>query len=171
MKKQEQRMKKRFIQQLARNIDIGESARDIPADKLTEAFKYIGGEDGLISKQDLSRWMNDLHMEFMSEKDFERLWNSLDMDGKGLVDPIDFISFLSQCAPQFKEVHDEYAALPKTERMKLATRRLSNISVHGEEGVAAMERRNNRRSRQMVHLNSDCIRLSGLSSMTERSSD
>ena len=163
LKKQEKRMKKRFIQQLARNIDIGESARDIPADKLTEAFKHIGGEDGRISKQDLSKWMNDLHMDFMSERDFDRLWHSLDMEGKGLVDSIDFISFLSQCAPQFKEVHDEFAALPKTEKLKLAARRLSNFSEHGEEGVIAMERRNNRRSRQMIHINSESIQTSGLS--------
>lgn len=164
LKKQEKRMKKRFIQQLARNIEIGENARDIPADKLTEAFKHIGGETGMISKQDLSKWLNDIHMDFMSEKDFERLWHSLDMEGRGMVDAIDFINFLTQCAPQFKEVHDEFSALPKTERMKLATRRLSNISEHGEDGVAAQERRNNRRSRQMVHINaSDILRSSGVS--------
>lgn len=166
IKAQERRMKKRFIQQLARNIDIGESARDIPAEKLSEAFKHIGGEDGMISKEDLARWLNDLHMEFMSDHDFDRLWDTLDMEGRGRVDPIDFFAFLSECEPQFKEVHDEYTAMPKTEKMKLAARRLSNISELGEEGVANMERRNNRRSRQMVNINAgsaQTLRDSGIS--------
>ncbi|CAB9520555.1 expressed unknown protein [Seminavis robusta] len=150
LKAQEKRMKKRFIQQLARNIDIGESAREIPADKLTEAFKHIGGEDGLISKQDLAQWLNDLHMDFLSESDFDRLWDTMDMEGRGVVEPLDFFAFLSECGPQFKEVHMEYSSLPKIERQKLASRRLSNISAMGEEGVKQMERRNNRRSRLTV---------------------
>ena len=121
----------------------------------------------MISKPDLARWMNDLHMDFMSERDFERLWNSLDMDNRGLVDPIDFFNFLSQCAPQFKEVHKEYSALPKCEKQKLASRRLSNISELGEEGVKNMERRNNRRSRQNVHISSSLRDSSGLSALSE----
>jgi hypothetical protein len=151
LKRQETRMKKRFIQQLARNIEIGESAREISADKLSEAFKHIGGADGMISKQDLARWMNDLHMDFMSEADFDRLWDCMDIDGRGVVEPLDFFAFLSECGPQFKEVHREYSGLPKSERQKLASRRLSNISALGEEGVIQLERRNNKRSRMNVH--------------------
>lgn len=151
LKLQETRMKKRFIQQLARNIDIGESAREISADKLSDAFKHIGGEDGLISKKDLARWMNDLHMDFMSEADFDRLWECMDMDGRGVVEPVDFFAFLSECGPQFKEVHKEFSQLPKSERQKLASRRLSNLSALGEEEVMKMERRNNRRNRMNAH--------------------
>lgn len=150
LKKQEERMKKRFIQQLARNIDIGESAKTLSAEKLLEAYKHIGGENGLISKIDLARWLNDLHMEFMSEADFDRLWETMDIDGKGVVEPMQFFSFLSECGPQFKQVSQEYGALPKSERLKLATRRLTNIAAFGEEEVQKMERRNNRRSRQPI---------------------
>ena len=144
MKSQEKRMKKRFIQQLARNIDIGPSAHDISAEKLTQAFKHIGGQDGLISKEDLSKWMNDLHLDFLSERDFDRLWETMDLEDKGLVDPIDFFAFLSECGPQFKEVYNEYTALPKTERMKLSVRRLTHIESMGEEEVKRMERRHDR---------------------------
>lgn len=147
IKIQERRMKKRFIQQLARNIEIGESARAISADKLSEAFTHIGGAGGLISKKDLAKWMTDLHMDFMSEKDFDKLWDAMDMDGKGVVDPIDFFHFLDECKSQFKEVHEEFSALPKTEKIKISARRLSNLSELGEDGVADLERRNNRRSR------------------------
>ena len=150
LKEQERRMRKRFIQQLARNIEIGDSAHAISADKLLEAFKHIGGTDGLISKQDLAKWINDLHMDFISEVEFDRLWAFMDMDGNGYVDPIDFTTFLAECGPQFKQVHAEYSNLPKSERLKLATRRLSNFNELGEEGVLQMERRNNRRARQPI---------------------
>ena len=140
-------MKKRFIQQLARNIEIGESARAISADKLSEAFQHIGGKQGVISKPDLAKWMNDLHMDFMSEKDFDKLWDTMDMDGKGSVDPIDFFHFLDGCKNQFKEVHEEFSSLPKTEKIKISARRLSNLNEMGEEGVRELERKNNRRSR------------------------
>ena len=119
----------------------------IPAEKLSEAFRHIGGDDGLISKEDLARWLNDLHMDFMSERDFDRLWDAMDMDRRGVVEPLDFFAFLSECGPQFKEVHKEYSTLPKSERLKLALRRLSNISLMGEEGVEQLERQRNRRSR------------------------
>ena len=114
--------------------------------------------------------MNDLHLDFLSEQDFDRLWDTMDMEGTGFVDPIQFCQFLSACEKQIAEVHKEYSALPKSEKMKLAYRRLSNISDLGEEEVARMERRNNKRSRQAIHspssknsteLFSDSSRLSG----------
>ncbi|CAB9513118.1 unknown protein [Seminavis robusta] len=150
LKQQERRMKKRFIQQLARNIDIGESAREISAQKLSEAFQHIGGQDGLISKEDLAKWMNDLHLDFLSEQDFNRLWDAMDMAGTGYVDPIDFFAFLNACGEEFKEVNQEWDALPKSEKMKLAMLRLSNIKEKGEEEVQKMQRRHNKRSRMQM---------------------
>ncbi|CAB9523064.1 expressed unknown protein [Seminavis robusta] len=150
LKHQEKRMKKRFIQQLARNIDIGPSVRQISVEKLSETFQHIGGKDGKISKEDLAKWMNDLHLDFLSDKDFDRLWDTMDMEGTGYVDPIDFFAFLNECDKQFKEVHEEFSSLPKSEKLKLAARRLSNIKAVGEEGVDRMERRNNRRSRFQI---------------------
>ncbi|CAB9507818.1 expressed unknown protein [Seminavis robusta] len=144
LKQQEKRMKKRFIQQLARNIDIGDSARQISAQKLSEAFQHIGGQEGLITKADLAKWMNDLHLDFLSEQDFNRLWDTMDMDGTGYVDPIEFIIFLNACEKEVKEVHEEWDPLPKTEKRKLAFLRLSNIKEHGEEEVKKMQRRHNR---------------------------
>lgn len=163
-------MKKRFIQQLARNIDIGPSAHDITASKLTEAFEHISRAGGVrgsvtgstsqrsqerqqISKQDLARWMNDLNLDFLSEKDFDRLWDAMDLHHKGTVDPLDFFSFLKECETQFQQVHGEYSNLPKSEKLKLASRRLSTINAVGGsiEEVEKAERRNNKRQRMNVH--------------------
>lgn len=151
LKLQEQRMKKRFVQQLARNIEIGPSSHLITAQKLSEAFEHIGGSDGNISKADLAQWMHDLNLEFLSEEDFDRLWETMDMDHTGGVDPIEFFVFLRDCEHQFQEVHAEYMELPKSEKVKLAARRLTNIRNMGSlEEVKKMERRNNKRSRQAV---------------------
>ena len=150
LKEQEKRMKKRFIQQLARNIDIGTSALQISAAKLSETFEHIGGQDGLISKIDLAQWMCDLNLDFLSERDFDRLWETMDMDRTGFVKPIEFFQFLSECEKQIEEVHSEYSSLPTSEKRKLCTRRLTNYRNFGREEVERMERRNKRRNRQMI---------------------
>ena len=189
LKKQEQRMKKRFIQQLARNIEIGPSAHNITAEKLSQAYQHISGvslnntastEFGVaapvtrdsdsttatlnsayftptnefISKKDLAQWMNDLHLDFLSEKDFDRLWDTMDIHRHGYVDPIEFCIFLNECKKQFEQVHEEYNTMPKVEKMKLKTRRLSNIEAVGGdlEEIRKIERRIDRRSRRQISM-------------------
>ena len=99
MRQQEKRYKKRFVQQIARNIEIGPSPGTIPADKLAEAIEHIGQGKGVISKEDLRKWISDIKLDFISEKDFDALWNAMDVNGKGEVDAIEFILFLSACGP------------------------------------------------------------------------
>ena len=174
-------MKKRFILQLARNIDIGPSANIITAEKLSQTYQHISGHSSreftlttggnssgstgssststintasgeFISKQDLAQWMNDLHLDFLSEKDFDRLWETMDIHNHGYVDPIEFCIFLNECKTQFEQVHEEYNTMPKIEKMKLKTRRLSNIeAVGGEmEEIKKLERRIDRQSRRQL---------------------
>lgn len=94
---------------------------------------------------DLRQWIQDVKMNFISESDFDALWNAMDIDDSGLVDPIEFIVFLSACGPEFEIVYREQKRLPKSERAKLAARRLTNISLYGEEGVLKLERKLERR--------------------------
>ena len=148
LKRQERRYKKRFVQQVARNIDIGRRPGCIPPEKLAEEIQHIGGGKDVISKEDLSKWMHDIKLNFISQKDFDALWHAMDIDGTGQVDAVEFIVFLSACGPQFEEVYDEQLKMPKLERLKLAARRLSNISAHGMEGVRKIERRLEQNSRQ-----------------------
>ena len=135
---------------LARNIDIGPSASRITAAKLSETFQHIGGKDGLISREDLAQWMNDVNLDFLSDKDFDRLWHTMDIDNTGVVEPLEFYAFLTECEKQFREVYTEYSSLPKSEKVKLAARRLSNIESMGAEEVQKMERRYNRRGRVAI---------------------
>jgi hypothetical protein len=151
LKKQEKRYKKRFVQQIARNIEIGPSPGHIKPETLAEEILHIGQGKPIISKADLSKWIHDIKMEFISEKDFDALWHAMDVDDKGEVDPVEFIVFLSACGPEFEKVYNDLEKMPKIERLKLAARRLTNIAAHGEEGVRRIENKLDRSSREMCH--------------------
>ena len=56
---QVKRYKKRFVQQIARNINIGPSPSCISVDKLAEEVQHIGNKDGIITKEELLKWMLD----------------------------------------------------------------------------------------------------------------
>ena len=154
MKLQEQRYKKRFVQQIARNIEIGRRPGSISPEKLAEQILHIGEGKDVINKKDLSRWMHDIKMDFISEKDFDALWNAIDIDGSGEVDAVEFIVFLSACGPEFERVYEEQEKMSKLERLKLAARRLTNLKRLGEEGVRRIEHNLDRRSRNMLPVRS-----------------
>jgi hypothetical protein len=149
LKKQERRYKKRFVQQIARNIEIGPTPGHIKPENLAEEILHIGQGKGIISKADLSKWIHDIKMEFISEKDFDALWHAMDVDDSGEVDPVEFIVFLSACGPEFEKVYNALKNMSKIERLKLAARRLTNVAEHGEEGVRRIENKLDRSSREM----------------------
>lgn len=57
---QAHRYKKRFVQQIARNIEIGPSPGTIPSTKLFEQIMYISKRKGVIGKEDLRQWLLDI---------------------------------------------------------------------------------------------------------------
>lgn len=146
IRKQQSRYKIRFVQQIARNIEIGPSPGSIRPEKLSEEILHIGHGKSFISKEDLRTWLSDVKMEFLSEKDFDALWNAIDADETGHVDPVEFVVFLSACGPEFSKVYEKQRQLPKRERLKLAARRLSNIALMGEDGVRRIQNRLDRNS-------------------------
>lgn len=151
LRKQRRRYKKRFVQQIARNISIGPSPREIPAETLAEEIQHISSsKNGIINKEDLRKWMFDIKLNFMSDRDFEALWNAMDVDGRGVVEPLEFFVFLSMCGPEFETVYKEVSNMPKSERLKWASRRLTNYQLRGETGVRKLEHELERRSRQNV---------------------
>jgi hypothetical protein len=141
LKRQESRFKKRFVQQIARNISIGRRPGSIPAEKLSEEILHIGQGKDFISKADLLKWIHDIKLDFISGNDFDALWNAMDIKSTGIVNPVDFVVFLSACGPEFEKVYEEQSKMPKIERLKLAARRLSIISVSGDQGARDIERR------------------------------
>ena len=166
LKKQQARYKKRFVQQIARNIQIGRRPDCIPPDKLSEEILHIGKGKDYIQKEDLSQWMHDIKLNFISDKDFDALWSAMDIDGKGRVAAVDFVVFLSACGPEFEQVYEEQLKMPKLERLKLAARRLSVIATRGEQGVRDIERSLEMRSQAASQRSNFLRRSSSTRSMT-----
>jgi hypothetical protein len=50
-------------------------------------------------------------MPFISDTDFDALWGAMDVSDRGMVDPVQFIVFLSACGPQFEQVYKEQAGM------------------------------------------------------------
>ncbi|KAL7578935.1 hypothetical protein ACA910_006906 [Epithemia clementina (nom. ined.)] len=149
LKRQEQRYKYRFVEQIARNIEIGPSPGLITPEKLAQEIQHICHGKNTISKADMMQWMNDIKLTFLSERDLNALWDAMDVHKDGYVDPIEFILFLSACGPQFAQVHAQHQRLPKTERLKLAARRLTNLALVGEEGVRRIQYKLDRGSKEL----------------------
>ena len=149
LRQQEQRYKYRFVEQIARNIEIGSSPGLLTPEKLAEEMQHIAQGKGVISKPDLLQWMSDVKLDFLSERDLNALWDAMDVDRTGTVDPMEFILFLSACGPQFAQVHAQHATLPKTERLKLAARRLTTVATVGEEGVRKIQYKLDRGSKEL----------------------
>ena len=148
LRQQRDRIKKRFVQQIARNILIAPGPGAIPPQKLVEAVQHIGDEDGIILKEDLRCWLSDVKLEFVSPKDFEVLWAAMDINGTGRVDAVEFFIFLGSCGPQFEEVYEDEQKMSRLERLKLAARRLTVIKNGGEEAVRSTEYQLERLSRR-----------------------
>ena len=144
LRRQKHRYKKQFVKQIAKNINIGPSPKCIPIDILADQVQHIGNKDGVISKVELSTWMRQNNLEFLSNRDFDALWAAMDVDNKGAVNAIDFFVFLSACGSEFEQVFNEQHGLTKKERLEAAARRLSKLNrrLMGETRVVNM---NNKR--------------------------
>jgi hypothetical protein len=66
MRQQEQRYKKRFVQQIARNIEIGPSPGTIAPTKLSDEIMHISKHKGVIGKEDLRQWLLDIKVRVVS---------------------------------------------------------------------------------------------------------
>ena len=48
------------MQQIARNINIGPSPKCLSIEKLAEEVQHIGNSDGIITKDELLKWISDV---------------------------------------------------------------------------------------------------------------
>jgi hypothetical protein len=128
---QKKRYKKRLVQNVARNMSIAPSAGGISADKLAAEFAHIDQNgDGSISKSEMQAWLEDGKLGEITEKDFDAMWDA--MSGKDdKVSAIEFFVFLSGCGDAFDEVYKEQSTMNKSQKIALASRRLSVIAARG----------------------------------------
>jgi len=129
LKNQRMRYKRRLVQNVARNVSIAPSPGGISADKLADEFKHIDENgDGSISKTELRTWLQDGKLGEISEGDFDAMWDAMSgNDDK--VNAIEFFVFLSGCGDAFDEVYKEQTTMTKSQKIALASRRLSVIAA------------------------------------------
>lgn len=103
LKQQKERIKAHFASRIAATIDLGVDANiAMNPDALKAEFQKIdsgveGGGDGYLSKDELWEFMSSGKAGTITKKDFDVLFLTLDDDGNGKVDYIEFIKFLSAC--------------------------------------------------------------------------
>lgn len=102
---QEERNRKTFARGMMRSI-YRPSMRGtikLTADTLTRKFDRIRGEDdSLIEKQELWDYLQE-DGETMSKDDFEVLFSTMDVDGSGQIDFMEFCAFMQECRTEIQE--------------------------------------------------------------------
>ena len=147
------RVKKRFVQQIARNLAIGKNPHDIPAEELAKLFEHIAGKTGTITEEDFRSWMADVNLKFLSENELKYLYTCIDSTtGKGMASSIDLIMFLVTCKREFGIVSTEIEGFSKTEKLKFTSQRLETLKEIGKDGARKREFEINRRSRQNIFI-------------------
>ena len=132
-KADKQRIRERFVNQVAKNISIGDSPNSLTADELAKEIDHIGSGNGKIKKADLKKWLEDDKMGEVSDKDFEILWAAMDTDDSGEVDALEFCVYLSCCGKEFEKVHAEQAKMTKSERANWVAKRSLRSSDHPDK--------------------------------------
>ena len=123
-----QRIRERFVKQVARNITIGDSPNTVSAEKLAKEIDHIGSGNGKITKAELKAWLQDEKLGKVEEKDFELLWAVMDADKSGEVDAVQFCVYLSCCGNEFEKVHGELAKMTKSQKVQFASQRICSLS-------------------------------------------
>lgn len=124
--KQKKRYKEHFVQGIARNITIADSAGRVDPEQLKKEFDVIDKDGGgTISKDELKEFLKSGKVGDISDKDIDAMWAALDIDNSGEVDFVEFIAFLGTCGSEFETTHRKQKAMTKDEKLMYASQRLS----------------------------------------------
>ena len=149
VKSQKKRLRKKFAQQVAKRVDLRGSVSQLnPTDLLAE-FKRIdqsvvgGTTDGFISREELWEFVSSGKAGEISEKDFNLLFDSMDVKGRGKVNFVEFCAFMSSCGDEIHELaKEEKEGYSRDEKLYAASRRLSqrklDVTGGGQEDVAPL---------------------------------
>jgi hypothetical protein len=125
------RLRKQFAQQVARRVDLRAYVSKLnPTDLLAE-FERIdtgvkgGTSDGFISREELWEFVSSGKAEEMSERDFNLVFDSMDIKGRGKVNFVEFCAFMSSCGEVIQELaKEEKAGGNRDEKLNTASRRI-----------------------------------------------
>lgn len=123
MKKQKERLRTRFVEQIVEGVSHMGSVEQLSADDLAKEFHRVDESgDGFISKEELFEFVSTGRAGTISKRDFDALFKSMDVDGNGVVSFVEFCSFMALAGKSYKagsarnlmarnDVHEEIAHL------------------------------------------------------------
>lgn len=137
IKNQQKRLRKQFALQVAKRVDLRGSVSQLNPTDLLDEFKRIdqvGTSDGFISREELWEFVSSGKAGEMSEKDFNLLFDSMDVKGRGKVNFVEFCAFMSSCGEEIHELaREEKEKYSRDEKLYAASRRLSQRKINVEE--------------------------------------
>eukprot|EP00984_Skeletonema_dohrnii_P004665 scaffold1638_cov112-Skeletonema_dohrnii-CCMP3373.AAC.16 len=96
--KQKERYRIRFAEQIAEELGHKGSIEQLSCDDLAKEFHRIDESgDGSISKEELYEFISSGKAGVMSDHDFNALFKSLDLDGNGEINFLEFCAFMALC--------------------------------------------------------------------------
>lgn len=133
-KSQQRRYKVHFAKIMADRIGhVGHLAQLDPKE-MEEEFKRIdiglNANDGMIQKDELWAWVQSGKAGTMTKKDFDALFQSMDIDGDGEVSFIEFCGFMARCGSEYDKEAEALLAKPvKAEQIRGITKMVSMKKV------------------------------------------
>jgi len=117
LRKQKKRYKRMFVQQVAQRVDLASSVSQLSPDVLAAEFQRIDKglrssssrqkDGGYITRPELWEFVSSGKAGEISEKDFDALFDAMDVKKRGKVNFVEFCAFFSACGDEVREVHAE----------------------------------------------------------------
>jgi len=110
VKNQKEEIRQTLIKGIAGGANVGFTQAGLTMDNLVVEFKKIDTSgDGFVQKSELRAFTQSGMFGEMSEKDFDRMFKTIDTNASGEIDFIEFVTFIGQC-PAKKDSTDRYFA-------------------------------------------------------------
>ena len=131
----EKKMRRLFVQKVAKRVDLKGSVSQLPPIQLVEEFKRIDqglrtsgtNGDGFISRQEMWDFISSGKAGEMSESDFDTLYNAMDIDGDGKVNFVEFCAFFTSCGDEVKAFNGDGAGASNEAILREASMRISTL--------------------------------------------
>ena len=103
IRRQKKRYQTRFVEQIVEDIGHKGSTLQLGPEELTREFRRIDtSNDGNIEKEELWNFVSSGKAGIMNRRDFNALFKSMDIDGNGAVNFMEFCSFMTTCGKTYR---------------------------------------------------------------------
>lgn len=104
IRRQKKRYQTRFVEQIVEDIGHTGSTLQLGPEELAREFRRIDtSNDGNIEKEELWNFVSSGKAGIMNRKDFNALFKSMDIDGNGAVNFMEFCSFMTTCGKTYRQ--------------------------------------------------------------------